>query len=175
MEQDEVLLQQIEIAFGAGETSLGILAITDIPQLEELRNKLLPMARQLALLPKRELDAVTDVASGYQVGWSHGREKLEGDRLDLAKGSFYANPLTDNFLESRPETDPTIAQENPAFFAPNVWPKSSLPDFEGNFKALGTLVCAVGRKLARLCDAYVKSKVREVDKDSNYLLRQKKA
>lgn len=36
----------------------------------------------------------------YQVGWSHGREKLEGDKLDLGKGSFYFNPLTDDLVES---------------------------------------------------------------------------
>ena len=31
---------------------------------------------------------------------SHGREKLEGDKLDYSKGSFYANPLTENLAES---------------------------------------------------------------------------
>ena len=30
----------------------------------------------------------------YNVGWSHGKEKL-GDKPDFAKGSFYANPLFD--------------------------------------------------------------------------------
>jgi hypothetical protein len=32
--------------------------------------------------------------SMYNVGWSHGKEKL-GDTPDFAKGSFYANPLYD--------------------------------------------------------------------------------
>jgi hypothetical protein len=29
------------------------------------------------------------------VGWSHGNEKLQGDRPDWAKGSYYGNPLVD--------------------------------------------------------------------------------
>jgi isopenicillin N synthase-like dioxygenase len=153
------LLIKIGQAFGNDDECLGILAVTDVPRLEPMRHKLLTLARDLALLPMEELGAVTDEASGYQVGWSHGKEKVEGDKLDLAKGSFYANPLTDNLLESRPNTDPKLARDNPAFFAPNIWPTSSLPDFENSFKELGTLVCDVGRLLARLCDAYVKSKV----------------
>lgn len=32
--------------------------------------------------------------SMYNVGWSHGKEKL-GDTPDFAKGSFYGNPLFD--------------------------------------------------------------------------------
>jgi hypothetical protein len=119
------------------------------------------MARDLALLPDDELEKITDKTSGYQVGWSHGREKLEGDKLDLAKGSFYANPLTDDLLKSRPNVDPNVARAHPEFYAPNVWPSSStaLADFEQTFKELGLLVCHVGRILARLCDIYVKSKV----------------
>jgi hypothetical protein len=157
VEQD--LMVKIGQAFGDEDECLGILAVTDVPQLETMRHMLLPMARDLAMLSEKELDAITDEASGYQVGWSHGKEKVEGDKLDLAKGSFYANPLTDNLLNSRPDTDPKVARDNPAFFAPNVWPTLSIPEFEKAFKDLGLLVCDVGRLLARLCDAYVKSKV----------------
>ena len=154
------LLTKIGQAFGDDDECLGILAVTDVPNLEPMRRRLLPLARDLAMLPEHELAAVTDKVSGYQVGWSHGVEKVEGDKLDLAKGSFYANPLTDNLLESRPDTDPKVARDNPAFFAPNVWPTSSIPEFESAFKDLGNLVCNVGRLVARPCDAYVKSKVR---------------
>lgn len=156
---DQDLLIKIGQAFGNDDECLGILAVSDVPGLEPMRHKLLPLARDLAMLSKENLDAVTDEVSGYQVGWSHGKEKVEGDKLDLAKGSFYANPLTDNLLKSRPDTNPKVARDNPAFFAPNIWPTSSLPDFENAFKELGTLVCEIGRLLARLCDAYIKSKV----------------
>lgn len=141
---EQGLLIKIGKAFGNDDECLGIVAVTDVPGLEPMRHKLLPLARDLAMLSKENQDAVTDEASGYQVGWSHGKEKVEGDKLDLAKGSFYANPLTDNLLKSRLDTNPKVARDNPAFFAPNVWPTSLLPDFENAFKELGTLVCGIG-------------------------------
>jgi len=51
------------------------------------------------------------------------------------------------------------AIENPAFFAPNVWPSSSIPELEDAFKDMGLLICHVGRILARLCDDYVATQV----------------
>ena len=88
----------IERAFSSD--GLGIIAITDVPNLPQLRHRLLPLAQKLATLPAHQLDEVTDPESGYQVGWSHGREKLEGDKPDWSKGSFYANPLTEDLVES---------------------------------------------------------------------------
>lgn len=91
----------IDKAFGSASlNSLGIIAITDIPNLSELRLKLLPMAEKLATLSPEELDKITAHDAAYQVGWSHGREKLEGDKPDFSKGSFYANPLTDDLSET---------------------------------------------------------------------------
>ncbi|KAL3767329.1 hypothetical protein ACHAWO_007272 [Cyclotella atomus] len=91
----------IDKAFGSTSlNSLGIIAITDVPNLLELRLKLLPMAEKLATLSSEELDKITAHDAAYQVGWSHGREKLEGDKPDLSKGSFYANPLTDDLAET---------------------------------------------------------------------------
>ena len=97
----------IEKAFGSSSSttssssSLGIIAITNVPNLTELRTKLLPLAYQLATqLTSSQLDEITAPQSQYQVGWSHGREKLEGDKLDYSKGSYYANPLTDDLVES---------------------------------------------------------------------------
>ena len=82
------LLVKIGQAFGDNDGCLGILAVTDVPQLEPMRQKLLPMARELALLPKNELDAVTDEKSGYQVGWSHGKEKVEGEKVRHPKSRY---------------------------------------------------------------------------------------
>jgi isopenicillin N synthase-like dioxygenase len=84
----------------ANSSSLGILAITDIPSLPSLRSKLLALAPKLAALPPQQLEEITAPQSQYQVGWSHGREKLEGDKLDFSKASYYANPLTDDLVES---------------------------------------------------------------------------
>jgi len=51
------------------------------------------------------------------------------------------------------------AIQNPAFFAPNVWPSSSIPELENVFKDMGLLICHLGKMLARLCDSYVASQV----------------
>ncbi|KAL7457782.1 hypothetical protein ACHAWC_009339, partial [Mediolabrus comicus] len=92
----------IEQAYGSSSSSssLGIIAITNVPNLTQLRSKLLPLAYQLATqLTSSQLDEITAPQSQYQVGWSHGREKLEGNKLDYSKGSYYANPLTDDLVE----------------------------------------------------------------------------
>eukprot|EP00956_Cyclotella_meneghiniana_P038065 scaffold148362_cov36-Cyclotella_meneghiniana.AAC.2 len=76
----------IDRAFGStSPNSLGIIAITDIPNLSALRLKLLPLAEKIATLPARELEQITAHEAAYQVGWSHGREKLEGDKPDFSK------------------------------------------------------------------------------------------
>ncbi|KAL7499497.1 hypothetical protein ACHAWT_007778 [Skeletonema menzelii] len=180
----------------ANSSSLGILAITDIPSLPLLRSKLLPLAPKLAALPAQQLDEITAPQSQYQVGWSHGREKLEGDKLDFSKGSYYANPLTDDLVKSMLERrryyhdcnhnngdesnvhdkqqikevlkwDESLnqikseeelrqlANANPAFFAPNVWPTKSLPELETALKEMGQLIHQVGVYLAKCCDSYV--------------------
>ena len=198
----------IEQAFGFGSStssSLGIIAITDVPSLPRLRSKLLPLAYKLANnLSTQQLQDITAPQSQYQVGWSHGREKLEGDKLDFSKGSFYANPLTDDLVESMLERrrylasyledddkdnnnndgdqktmnmkellkwDESInkiqsedelrqlAHANPAFFAPNVWPTTSLPEMESTFKEMGLLIHTVGLYLAKCCDSYVAARV----------------
>jgi len=88
----------IERAFSSA--GLGIIAITNVPTLPQLRLRLLPLALKVASLPADQLEGITVPESDYQVGWSHGREKLQGDKLDYSKGSFYANPLTENLTES---------------------------------------------------------------------------
>ena len=68
---------------------------------------------------------------------------------DLAKGSYYANPIHD-----APVSDEALIKQYPSFLAPNVWPKDDLPELEGAFKVLGKLVVDVGLLLARQCDRY---------------------
>ena len=96
------LLAKIGAAYGGNDTcsdedsSLGILAISGVPNLPELRSHLLPRIKQLASLSPSELSKVECKDAGYQVGWSHGKEKVEGDKFDTGKGSFYFNPLVDD-------------------------------------------------------------------------------
>jgi hypothetical protein len=83
------------IAEAYGPDGLGILAVSGVPSLTDLRQACLPLAQKLANLPAKELSAIEDAESFYSTGWSHGREKFQG-RPDWAKGSFYANPLYDS-------------------------------------------------------------------------------
>lgn len=77
---ESLLMGKIAEAFGV--SGLGIIAITEVPKFEELRSRLLPLARRLATLPTDQLDQITVPESTYQVGWSYGKEKLEG-HLDM--------------------------------------------------------------------------------------------
>jgi hypothetical protein len=52
-----------------------------------------------------------------------------------------------------------LANANPAFFAPNVWPTKSLPELENSLKEMGQLIHRVGVYLAKCCDSYVAARV----------------
>jgi hypothetical protein len=77
---------------GFGPDGLGIVTVSGVPRFPELRGRLLPLAAALAGLPDAVKARLEDAGSNYNVGWSHGKEALEGGRPDLLKGSFYANP-----------------------------------------------------------------------------------
>jgi len=181
-EDDININRLIEQAFST--TGLGLLAITEVPHhlLTNQRLQLLRLSQRLATLPPSQLEEITDHASSYQVGWSHGREKLEGSKLDYSKGSFYANPLTENLVETMLErrciTDAgddsdlaewdkslsiistdlelrSLAITNPAFFAPNIWPTEHLPNLQSTFREVGQFIHTVGMMVAKCCDMYV--------------------
>jgi hypothetical protein len=77
---------------GFGPDGLGIVTVSSVPGFPRLRERLLPLAAAVAALPDADKARLEDPASNYNVGWSHGKEALEGGRLDKLKGSFYANP-----------------------------------------------------------------------------------
>lgn len=172
----------ISEAFGLSSSCLGILCITDMPELFcSLRSQLLPLAPILAAemksSPVEKNDLVVPEAS-YTVGWSHGVEKV-GDDFDIGKGSFYANPLYDDYAAIdgvreelvAVETDrnntklskdlvfENLLKDNPAFFAKNVWPidvvGSDLKNLEPTFKQMGILARNVCIKVAEAIDGYV--------------------
>jgi hypothetical protein len=78
-----------------GPMGLGALTVRNIPGYVEQRKQLLPLAHKLAHLPPHELQKLEHAESMFNVGWSHGKEKM-GNTPDFAKGSFYGNPLFDN-------------------------------------------------------------------------------
>eukprot|EP00808_Paulinella_micropora_P018464 g50016.t1 len=134
-----------EVLAAYGPNGLGALAIAGVPNLNTLTQRLLPLAHAVAHLPAQEKAALEHSESMYNAGWSHGKEKL-GDRPDLAKGSFYGNPLYD-----QAGTEEELAR-HPFFYPRNIWPRHSLPELEPCFKQLGTLMFKVVLLLAKQVD-----------------------
>lgn len=166
------LVEKIGKAFGADSSCLGILAVTGIPDFAQQREALLPLAAQVAKLP--DLASCESPESLYSTGWSHGREQLAPGQPDTAKGSYYANPLTEDLVpalmarESQSQSDTNQnehrgaaywkeqAELHPAFYAANVWPVS-LPVLRTAVCDMGRTVQKVGCLLARVCDVYCRA------------------
>jgi hypothetical protein len=86
--------------------ALGVIAVAGVPELAKLRADLLPLATQLANLPKETLLRLTHPESKYSVGWSCGQERPREGEQDTLKGSFYANPLVDVPEDETSATEP---------------------------------------------------------------------
>jgi isopenicillin N synthase-like dioxygenase len=142
------LNKEIERAFGM--EGLGLLTVAGIPGLAPLRERLLPLARTFARLPRGVQEQYEHEPSFYSVGWSHGKEKLGGGQPDFAKGSYYNNPL-----HNRPVDDEDLIKRYPSFACPNIWPTAHVPEMEGGFMELGQLMQCVGLLVAKQCDAFV--------------------
>lgn len=84
------LSKDIQRAYGP--SGLGALTIAGIPGYMEARYALLPLSHKIAHLPESEKVKLEHPESMYNVGWSHGKEKM-GDKPDTSKGSYYGNPL----------------------------------------------------------------------------------
>lgn len=88
--------------------------------------------------------------SKYMFGWSHGKETVNGKR-DIAKGSFYANPIFDV-----PTTDTNLIEAYPEYCHPNIWPSNDdLPELRPAFRDLGNCMFQVAKALAVKCDVFL--------------------
>jgi isopenicillin N synthase-like dioxygenase len=157
------LSTQLAQAFGSGSStshdhsnddsssSLGVIAIRNIPSFVETKEAFLPLAHKLAhLSPSYLEEKLTDEKSMYNAGWSHGKEKL-GDLPDYHKASFYFNPITD---VPGTEEDRT---RFPASYPVNKWPEEGVVEgLETLGKKMGRLMCDTVALLARHVDVYVK-------------------
>jgi isopenicillin N synthase-like dioxygenase len=146
--QGKDLSHLIEEAYGPD--GLGILTVNGVPNLQQLRQNLLPLAHNIAHLSDSQKHKLEHAHSNYGVGWSHGKERFQ-DRLDTAKGSYYANPQYDV-----PTQDETLVDKYPSYCAPNIWPTEDVPQLENAFKEMGQLIVTVGLLVAKQCDTYVK-------------------
>jgi isopenicillin N synthase-like dioxygenase len=135
----------LEQAFGP--TGTGIVALRNVPGFVQAKEAFLPLAHTLATLPADYLEAnMTDPESLYNAGWSHGKEKL-GDKADLAKGSFYYNPVTD--VPGTPEDRANY----PFSYPKNVWPEEKIPSFKEKACCIGVILKDAVVELTRHLDA----------------------
>lgn len=144
--------QLVVLSQALGTDGLGIVAVTDIPGFPEMRRRLLPIAKRLVAQPREVLAGLEDEASQWNVGWSFGRELLNG-KVDTRKGSFYANPNMDV-----PTEDEDLIERFPCYCRPNIWPAreaegcpEGLRELEAAFKELGQLMYRVGMELLDAC------------------------
>ena len=56
---------------------------------------------------------------------------MAGGRPDLAKGSYYANPLFDSKTN-----DEQLKKKFSGIYTDNIWPKEDLPELEPAFKEM---------------------------------------
>lgn len=141
------------IAAAYGSDGLGIVAIKGVPGFVKARADLLPLAQRLGTLPADVLAKLEHPQSHYNFGWSHGKENLQG-KPDLAKGSFYANPLHDAPYAH----DPALVAKYPSFASANIWPTEALPELEPAFKAMGQLMYETALVLSKELDKFVKAR-----------------
>lgn len=134
----------IEKAYG--KDGLGLLTVSNVPGVSDVRRALLPQANRFARLPEDVKQKYEHPESNYSFGWSHGKEWFNG-RRDVAKGSFYANPQYD-----RPTEDAALIEKMPAYCSPNVWPTDDMPELEQAFKNAGQLMVSIGLMIAKQCD-----------------------
>ena len=141
-------------AFGKEPGCLGACFVKNVPDLPVLRKKLLRLASEFALLPDEAKQKSVHKESSYLFGWSHGKEIMNG-KPDLAKGSFYNNPIRDS---SPVQKDVDYILKFPEYAFANVWPED-FPELREAFMRLGQLIVHVGKRVCFHCDKYLASKL----------------
>lgn len=91
---DVDLHSQIEEGFGYA--GLGLLLVSGVPNLVELREALLPLGTNMANLSDEAKAKVEVPKAMYSVGWSHGKEKLKEGTF----GMFYSPAFRLSFTSS---------------------------------------------------------------------------
>lgn len=140
LQEGKVSGTELREAFGA--ESLGIILVKNLDaEFACLREKVLKSASRLAALPSTSLEKLEFPQAHWLVGWSRGRENLNGVP-DTCKGSFYIN-CTENLPE----------KGSPAYTTANVWPEE-IPEFEDDCRKLIKLIVSVAQSLSAACDTF---------------------
>lgn len=144
--EKDIINKIIEDAFGPN--SLGIILIREFPEIGEFRPNLIRAGRKFIGLKNKSKYEIPEAL--YSVGWSYGKEKMKNNTPDFAKGSYYANPITDEATK-----DKELIKKYPSSYHPNIWP-NEVPEFENEFKNVGTNIIMTGLLLLSYCDNYLK-------------------
>ncbi|EGC35755.1 hypothetical protein DICPUDRAFT_151846 [Dictyostelium purpureum] len=149
------LTDSIEKAYGF--LGYGLLVVKGIPEIVQLREKLLNLAPRYSALPEEIKEKTVHKQSNFSFGWSHGKEILRPGVfdtnfhviLDQYKGSYYNNPQYDTPFE-----DKKMIEEFPESCHPNIWPVEDFPEMRDAFMELGQTIVNVGQLVAEQCDKY---------------------
>ncbi|KAF2073847.1 hypothetical protein CYY_004843 [Polysphondylium violaceum] len=136
----------------------GLLVVKGIPQITELREKLLNLAPRYSSLPDAIKEKTVHKKSNYSFGWSHGKEILKPGVFDQFKGSYYNNPQYD-----QPFDDEKMIEQFPESCHPNIWPVQDFPEMRPAFMELGQTIVNVGMLVAQQCDSYTTKQCGEGD------------
>lgn len=143
-----------QILSASGPGGVGIILQCGIPGMPKASADLLPLARRLAVLPPETLAHYERKETSYCFGWSRGRESFKG-KPDVAKGSFYNNPLFDDPADG----NESVRAQFPYAASRNEWPSAELPELEPTFKRMGRIAYEAAKPLVRHLDAFVASRV----------------
>lgn len=69
---------------------------------------------------------------------------------DLAKGSYYANPLKDVVTD-----DPELKKKYPCTYTDNIWPKEDCPNLESAYKDVSREQLKIGALICKELDKYL--------------------
>ena len=136
------------------ENGFGAIIITEIPDFKFHKMKLLKLSKQFGELPEAIQQKYERPETLYSFGWSRGKEKLKNGIPDIAKGSFYANPIIDI-----PTTDKELIKKYPTSYSRNIWPTEHIPTFESHFKYVGKIMTDIGLKVIEHCDNYLDTEI----------------
>ncbi|RKP14600.1 hypothetical protein BJ684DRAFT_8314 [Piptocephalis cylindrospora] len=145
------LTKHIQEALGNSPTALGVIFIRHVPNLLPLREEALLKSLEHSKLPRFIQEETAHPQSNFLTGWSLGKEWVN-QKPDISKGSFYANPLQQEPIQTTEE----LRARFPVYLHDNQWPRPDLvPGFQDAFCQLGKLIHSVGLSLAQHCDAYI--------------------